>query len=372
MTKVVHLAPVHQVLDMRVFQKECKTLAKAGYEVVMVTSYGNNETIDGVRIHTVHKPKNKVIRILSNMWRVFRAARKEDAPIYHLHSPELIPVGFVLSLLGKKIIYDMHEYVPGYLLTKEWIPPWLRKPISTIVAGLERLTLNRFYVFFAEKSYAEEYPWVKHGVTVLNYPILDFLLQIKAEKYPEPTIGYVGDVNESRGALVTTEALVILAKKGKAPKWLCIGNIQDALKTRLLSIIKEYHLEVEFTGYMVTQQAHPLVAKTHIGLAVVDRIPNNTGSLLTKLFEYMALGMPLITSDFPLYKELVEGIGCGLCVAPEKPEELADAIEYLLVHPEEAIEMGRRGRAAAIANYNWESEAKKMLQVYQSLLGHTS
>jgi glycosyltransferase involved in cell wall biosynthesis len=368
MTKVVHLAPVHQVLDMRVFQKECKTLAKAGYEVVMVTSYGKNETIDGVRIHTVHKPKNKVLRILTNTWRVFKAARQEDAPIYHLHSPELIPVGFVLSLLGKKIIYDMHEYVPGYLLTKEWIPPWLRKPVSKAFELLERLTLNRFYVFFAEKSYAEEYPWVKRGITVLNYPILDFLLQIKAEKFPEPTLAYVGDVNESRGALVTIEALVRLANRGKYPRWLCIGNIQDDLKTRLLNIIQDHHLKVEFTGYMVTQQAHPLVARAHIGLAVLSRIPNHLGSYPTKLFEYMALGIPGIISDFPLYKEIVDEVGCGLCVAPESPEELAEAIEDLLDHPEQAADMGRRGREAVSSNYNWESEAKKLLEVYQSLL----
>jgi glycosyltransferase involved in cell wall biosynthesis len=367
MTKVVHLAPVHQVLDMRVFQKECKTLARAGYEVVMVSSYGNHETLDGIRIHTVHKPKNKVLRILGNTWRMFRAAKKEDAPIYHLHSPELIPVGFILSLLGKNIIYDMHEYVPGYLLTKEWILPWLRKPVSKAFEVLERLTLNRFYVLFAEKSYAEDYTWVKRGVTVLNYPILDFLLTIKAEKFTEPTIAYVGDVNESRGALVTIEALVLLAKRGKYPKWLCIGAIQDSLKAHLLSIIQEHHLNVEFTGYRVTQEAHPLVARAHIGLAVLSRIPNHLGSYPTKLFEYMALGIPGIISDFPLYKEIIDEVGCGLYVAPENPGELADAIEYLLDNPEKAAAMGRRGREVVNSSYNWESEAKKLLDVYKTL-----
>jgi glycosyltransferase involved in cell wall biosynthesis len=135
----------------------------------------------------------------------------------------------------------------------------------------------------------------------------------------------------------------------------------------LLNIVKTEELAVEFTGYMVSKEAHPLVAKTHIGLAVVERIPNNTGSLLTKLFEYMALDMPLITSNFPLYKELIEGVGCGLCVAPEKPEELAEAIEYLLSHPEEATEMGKRGREAVKANYNWNTEAEKLLNLYKKL-----
>jgi glycosyltransferase involved in cell wall biosynthesis len=140
------------------------------------------------------------------------------------------------------------------------------------------------------------------------------------------------------------------------------------LRERLQKVAEAEKLSVDFRGYTVSKEAHPLVAKTHIGLAVVARTPNNVGSLLTKLFEYMALGMPLITSDFPLYKELIEGIGCGLCVAPEKPQELADAIEYLLSHPEEAAEMGRRGREAVRANYNWNTEAKKLLEVYKTLI----
>lgn len=370
MVKAVHLTSVHQTFDVRIFQKECKTLLEAGYEVVLIAPHGKDEIVDGVRIHTIYKPNNKVLRILTSGWRVFRAAQKEKAALYHFHDTELIPVGFILTLLGKPVIYDMHEHMPGYLLTKEWIPAFLRKPVSKAFQLFERLTLNRFHVVFAEKSYVEDYLWVKNRTIVLNYPLADFLLQVQAGKFTEPTIGYVGDVNESRGALVTTQALSLLAKKGQAPKWLCIGRIHDTLKTKLQTMIDDNNLNVEFTGYMVSKEAHPLVARTHIGLAVVERIPNNTGSLLTKLFEYMALGMPLITSDFPLYKELIEGIGCGLCVAPEKPEELAEAIEYLLSHPEEAAEMGRRGREAVKGNYNWNTEAEKLLELYKRVLAN--
>lgn len=368
MAKVAHLTSVHPTFDVRIFQKECKTLLQAGYDLVLIAPHGKDEKVDGVRIHTIQKPTNKVLRILTSGWRVYRAARREDAQIYHFHDTELIPVGFLLSLLGKPVIYDMHEHMPGYLLTKEWIPAPLRKPVSKAFQVLERLTLNRFHVIFAEKSYAHDYLWVKRGTIVLNYPLADELLQVKAEKFAEPTIGYVGDVTESRGAVVTTEALALLEKKGKAPHWLCIGRIQDKLKARLQTIIQTENLSVDFRGYMVSKEAHPLVAKTHVGLAVVERIPNNTGSLLTKLFEYMALGMPLITSDFPLYKELIEGTKCGLCVAPEKPQELADAIEYLLAHPGEAAEMGKRGREAVRANYNWNTEAQKLLEAYRTLI----
>jgi glycosyltransferase involved in cell wall biosynthesis len=366
MPKVAHLTSVHPTFDVRIFQKESKTLVKAGYDFVLVAPHGKSETVDGVRIHTIEKPNHRLLRILTSGWRVYQAARQEQADIYHFHDTELIPIGFLLSLQGKPVIYDMHEHMPGYLLTKEWIPAPLRKPASKAFQLLERLTLNRFHVIFAEKSYEADYRWVRRRTVVLNYPLADELLSINAEKFAEPTVGYVGDVNESRGAGVTTEALVLLKRKGIDLRWLCIGRIPEKLKSKLQNTIQAEKLNVEFAGFMPSKQAHPLVAKTHIGLAIVERIPNNTGSLLTKLFEYMALGMPLITSDFPLYKDLIEGTGCGLCVAPEKPQELADAIEYLLSHPSEAAEMGKRGREAVRANYNWNTEAQK-LEVYKTL-----
>jgi glycosyltransferase involved in cell wall biosynthesis len=225
MTKVAHLTSAHPTFDVRVFQKECKTLVKAGYDFVFVAPHSKDEIVDGVRIHAVQKPTNRILRILTSGWRVYKAARQENADIYHFHDTELIPLGFLLSLQGKPVIYDMHEHMPGYLLTKEWIPAPLRKPVSKAFQVLERLTLNRFHVIFAERSYEADYLWVKRRTLVLNYPLADELLQVNAEKFTEPTVGYVGDVTESRGAVVTTEALKLLKKKGKAPKWLCIGRI---------------------------------------------------------------------------------------------------------------------------------------------------
>jgi glycosyltransferase involved in cell wall biosynthesis len=86
------------------------------------------------------------------------------------------------------------------------------------------------------------------------------------------------------------------------------------------------------------------------------------------LFEYMAAGLPVIASNFPLWKEIVTGIGCGVLVDPLKPTEIADAIEYLLTHPAEAEQMGIRGREAVERKFNWECEQHKLLQFYESLL----
>jgi glycosyltransferase involved in cell wall biosynthesis len=82
----------------------------------------------------------------------------------------------------------------------------------------------------------------------------------------------------------------------------------------------------------------------------------------------MAMGLPVIASNFPLYREIVESAGCGLLVNPLKPEEIADAVIYLFKSPEEAEAMGKRGRKAVEKSYNWSMEEKKLLGLYEDFL----
>jgi len=91
-------------------------------------------------------------------------------------------------------------------------------------------------------------------------------------------------------------------------------------------------------------------------------------SLPVKMFEYMSAGIPVIASNFPLWKEIVEGNKCGICIDPQSPEEIAKAVEYLLNNPEIAKQMGENGRKVVEEKYNWENEGKKLLEVYSILV----
>ena len=139
MTKVCHLTSVHRPFDTRIFYKECRTLAQAGYEVVPVVTHDKNDVIDGVRIKGVPKPKNRRERMTKTVWQVYKAAVAENADIYHFHDPELIPVGIMLKLKGKKVIYDVHEDVPKQILTKYWIPSFLRRAASASASLFEKI-----------------------------------------------------------------------------------------------------------------------------------------------------------------------------------------------------------------------------------------
>jgi glycosyltransferase involved in cell wall biosynthesis len=126
---------------------------------------------------------------------------------------------------------------------------------------------------------------------------------------------------------------------------------------------------VQIPGPIPHEEVFDVLVRSHIGLAVLHPDPNYVDSLPTKLFEYMAAGLPVVASNFPLWKEIVEGNRCGITVDPLDSKAIAQAIEYLLTHPEEALQMGENGRRAVEEKYNWEAESKKLLGVYSKLLG---
>ena len=368
-TKVIHLTSVHPPFDTRIFYKECRTLAQAGYEVVLVVTHDKNDVIDGVRIRAVPKPKNRRERMTKTVRQVYKAAVAENADIYHFHDPELLVVGKFLQLRGKRVIYDMHENLPKAIRTKPWINARLRPLVASLVRFIERILMKGMPVIYAEKSYAKDYKWVKTAVTVLNMPMVSNLLAINEAKYPMPTIGYLGGVSPLRGSLECVEALRILKERGYSVGWECIGPISDYHRSELMRLISSYGLhDVYIRGYMLPDEGWRYIAWCHIGLAILKPIPNYIESYPTKMFEYMALGLPVVTSNFKLYRDIIEKERCGICVTPESPIDIANAIEYLLTHPDEAEAMGKRGQEAVRKLYNWEIESKKLRAFYEKIL----
>lgn len=122
-----------------------------------------------------------------------------------------------------------------------------------------------------------------------------------------------------------------------------------------------------YVGVLNRQEVRCLYEKSAIGVCVLKKTRNYYLSLPIKIFEYMEAGLPIIVSDFPLWREIVEDAQCGFCVDAENPAEIAEKINYLFANPTEAAMMGENGRKAVVEKYNWESEEKKLLQAYAEL-----
>ena len=367
--RLVHLTSVHRTFDVRIFDKHCRTSVEAGDEVVLVSTHDRDEVVDGVVIKSVPKRSHRLLRMTLTAWQVYRTARRQQADLYVIHDPELLPWARLLRWTGHRVIYDMHENVPKDILSKTWIPAWLRKPLACTVRYVERLLIGKMPVLFAESSYVASYPWVENSAVIRNCAKLDLSEPVAREGNP-PTLAYIGAVSRDRGSVVTLEALKLLAERGLSVGWLCIGPISPAEhESELLSFVEKHGLSrVEFTGYIKSSQAIKRIADCTIGIAVLQPEPNFVESYPTKIFEYMALGMPVVTSRFPLYQEVIEQSQCGVCVDPTDANEIADAIESLVQQPELSQQYGDRGRQAVVETYNWGVEFKKLRTFYEQVL----
>lgn len=366
--KVCILTTVHPPFDTRIFHKEAKTLAKAGYDVTLVAQHDRNEVVDGVRIIALPRPRNRLIRMFGLSWRVFRLALRERADVYHFHDPELLGVGSLLKLTtAAKVIYDVHEDVPRQIVTKYWIPAILRHPTARVVGLLEKLVAPRLdAVVAATESVAD--PFQHSQLTVVhNYPDLEML-----HGFPTPAtcdakaFVHIGAISRFRGAVEMVRALEYLEESHEVRLEL-IGRFEPPALEAELRLLSGYS-QVHFTNWLPWREAWQCAQGVLAGLVLFHPGPNHTKSLPNKLFEYMAIGLPVIASDFPLWQDIIERQRCGLTVNPRDPASIARAMGYFLDYPEDAKKMGRRGRRAVQTEYNWDPESRKLLDLYARLL----
>jgi|Deesub1362A_J573_1020465.scaffolds.fasta_scaffold05679_5 glycosyltransferase involved in cell wall biosynthesis len=367
--KVCILTTVHPPFDTRIFHKQAKTLAKAGYDVTLIAQHEKSEVAEGVKIIPLPKPRNRFQRFFGLTWQTLRLALRQHADIYHFHDPELLPIGVLLKLFTRaKVIYDVHEDVPKQILTKHWVPAPLRCSLAVVFSVFEKaLARVMDAVVVATEDIAAKFVRFK-PVVVHNFPDLRML----SNPSPAPLEGnekvviYVGGISRIRGAFEMVRALEYLDHSLEVRLDL-IGKFEPPALEFELQMLPGYR-QVRYLGWMQPGDVYVHLAKADIGLVCLHPEPRFMVAWPVKLFEYMAAGLPVIASDFPLWKEIVEGNECGLTVNPLDPKEIAAAIEYLIEHPEERRRMGENGRRAVLEKYNWEREAQKLLAVYKRLL----
>ena len=367
--KIIHLTSVHDRYDNRILFKQCISIMKAGRDVSLIVADGRGDEIkDGVKIYDVGTSNGRLSRMVNTTQRVYKKAIENNADVYHLHDPELIPWGIILCNLKKKVIYDMHENLPKQIRDKSWIPVLIRNVISKMIAMLERIALKKFYVIFAELSYIKEYRWLENYEVVLNLPIYEELINLPGLSKNIFTVGYIGGVSRNRGILIAVESILQLRRKGYEIELLCVGNVSEEVESD--SVFKKGILEgwVQSTGRLSPQEGLSLIAGCHLGIAVLRPIGNYVESYPTKMFEYMSMGIPVLASNFSLYSQIIDKYECGLCVNPEDIEAIKRALVFFYDNSDKAKEMGYRGQRAVQEKYNWEIEAKKLLAFYDQLV----
>jgi len=370
--RICHLTSVHPAFDTRIFHKECCSLVRHGYEVSLIAPHDRDENANGVHILGVPGSRGRLKRMVVTAAQVYQRARQVDADLYHFHDPELIPFGLLLCAQGKKVIYDAHEDAPRALLSpgRDYLPIQIRKPMSWLLERLEGNAGKRFSALVAATPAiaGRLQPFQPHTYNVNNYPILDELVAPQKTRWNERScsVAYVGGIAEVRGIQQMVDAVGYLADDLGVRLQLAGQFSPLALRPKIVEL--RGWKQVDELGFQDRAQVALLLGTVQAGLVLFHPGPNHMEAQPNKLFEYMSAGIPVLASNFPLWRDLIERYQCGLLVDPLNPKEIASAIEYIITHPLEAEAMGQRGRQAIQTEYNWELESQKLLSLYSDIL----
>lgn len=367
--RICHLTTVHRVFDVRIFRKQAKALAEAGYNVTLIAQHDRHETVDGIKIVSLPRPKNRFQRIFVTTWQAFCLALRQRARVYHFHDPELLPVGVLLKLLTHaKVVYDVHEDYSQAIRTKYWISkPW-RAILARLFHFIEQLASRSLDAIVSVTEAIQSHFPAQKTVLVKNYPILEFagIPRRHPSQRNSLVLIYVGGLIRLRGIYELVQALELLNSHWDVRLEL-LGQFIEPTFEQKVRALKGFQ-QVQFCGWVPYREVFLHLQRADIGFVLFHPVPNHMEALPTKLFEYMSAGLPVIVSHFPLWREIVEGNQCGVTVNPLDPQDIASAIEYLWQRPELRCRMGQSGRQAVQAKYNWEVEAKKLTELYEKLL----
>lgn len=371
MLHAVHIAVKHHPLDVRIFHKEVRSLVDAGYRVTMIVAgdampIGQGaELVDWVLLPRSRRRVDNMTRLL---WRVYQAAQALEADLYHIHELNLLIPALALKRAGKRVIYDIHEDYPTQLANNTWDPAWLVPWQIRATVALEAQAMNKLDGFVAATPViAARFPATR-TVTVQNFP--------KLEEFPAPgpvphelrpqRFVYIGRVGRIRGIVEMQRAMHLLANTHPEAELVIIGNDPDAdVRAELAATPGGEH--VRFLGWRDRAGVAAALAEARAGLVLLHPVRNYIDSQPVKMYEYMAAGLPVVASDFPLWRQVIAGVDCGYLVDPLDPTAIAAALRAVLDDPAAAQAQGARGRAAVEQRYNWEHEAEHLLELYQRI-----
>lgn len=370
--KVVHLTTTLYRYDQRMLWREAVSLQENGFDVTLVVNdaQGNETLTNGIKIvSTGFVPANRFQRMTEGVERVYNLGLAQNADIYQLHETELLTVALKLKRQGKKVIFDSHEFYGEVIKGREWIPSVLRRPISCAYTFYETYVCKRIDGVIVVGTYDGEewfYGRAKRVACVPNYPRWREFENIEVLPYTSrENVCYSGGISKEAGSLVLLQAVNYARRR-----LILAGRFQDdAFHQQFMK--NDIHGVVNYLGFLNRKELFEMYAKCAIGICTfLDTGGQNvkTDNFNTKVYEYMAMEMPVILSDWPYKRKMVEKYQFGLVADPSDAQDISSKITWLFEHPKEAEEMGKNGKRLLEEQFVWERAAEpELLRMYREV-----
>jgi len=362
--KICHITSAHPQHDVRILMKECSSLAKH-YSTSLIVVNGKNEIYNNINIVSVNCDINsRFTRFTKAVDMVLIKAIELDADLYHIHDPELLRIVPKLKKLNKKVIYDVHEDLPRQILSKPWINISIRKPLANIIEWYEnKISKKCDGIITATPFIRDRFIAInKNTVDINNFPLESELQKTRPSFGNLNNICYIGGISQIRGISQMIESLNTL----NDIELLLAGEFSSKELLKEVSSLSGW-ANVKKLGLVSRTETLAIKEKSFAGLVLFLPEPNHVNAQPNKMFEYMASGIPVIASDFPLWKEIIEDNNCGVCVNPLDIKQITQAIVTLKNNPKLVQEMGENGIKLVNEKYNWIKESEKLLSFYQEI-----
>lgn len=373
--KICHVTFDHNWNDTRVYKREALTQKVEGYDVILVcgdtVASGVKEGVDIICYADHLFSKKERLKLLYSNNELVKYLLSLNADIYQIHDITLLEVGKKIKNKGKHLIFDCHENyldsVPENLGAKTKLP---KSVFKILLERYFKKVVSKFdAVFTVSPNMVEALKRFNDNTyMVSNFPsVKNFVLPNALHK--ENFFIFQGTVYSisNQGSIVKALSLLDSDVRYKV-----IGTLFDEQRKEIMD--NDVKGRVDTIGWMKKEKLNEIMQKAICGIVILDYSSSccyaegQLGS--NKIFEYMLCGLPVICTDFKLWKEMIiDKYHCGICVKPGNVEQIKSAMQWILEHPEEAIKMGQRGREAIFTEFNWEKGLDGYFSYYKRILG---
>ncbi len=349
-----------QPFDQRVY-KEVLTLKKAGHEIEIITPHDSTvmKDIEGIPVHclTTNGPP------ISTAYRLIKRAMAKNYDLYYCHELDPLLYSFVLKWMTKKpIIWDCHEYL---VPMKRELQGNLSAFFTDIGMKIAAPKIN--HIITVDNLLGRQLSRFNEVTVIPNYPTVnDFPALERVSNKEKPNFLYVGGLTLERGVKVMIEAFTIVKKQIDSRLTLVGGFYDKKLEEWAKDFDQKNNLEIEWNGWINYQDLAPIFSKASVGLCLLQNQARYDRAIATKVFEYLIMGVPVLSSKGYLVEKLIGKGKCGRIVNATKIEEVAEGMINLLENDDLEV-MGSNGLQFSREKFIWERREQNLLDVVRKL-----